>query len=74
MDMDGFKDIFVANGIYKDLTDQDYLNFYNDPATIQGMIKKEKNVIKKLIDAIPSEKIIELAEVTALGNDVFDTE
>lgn len=57
MDMDGYKDIFVANGIYKDLTDQDYLNFYNDPETIRGMIKKEKNVITKLIDAIPSEKI-----------------
>ncbi len=57
MDLDGHKDIFVANGIYKDLTDQDYLNLYNDPETILGLMKTEKNVIKKLIDAIPSEKI-----------------
>ncbi|MFN3841503.1 MAG: FG-GAP repeat domain-containing protein, partial [Cyclobacteriaceae bacterium] len=27
IDNDGFKDIFVANGIYKDITDLDYLNF-----------------------------------------------
>lgn len=27
MDLDGQKDIFVANGIYQDLTDQDYLSF-----------------------------------------------
>ena len=57
MDMDGYKDIFVANGIYKDLTDQDYLNLYNDPETIHGLMKTETNVIKKLIDAIPSERI-----------------
>lgn len=57
LDMDGFKDIFVANGIYKDLTDQDYLNLYNDPETILGLMKKENQVILKLIDAIPSEKI-----------------
>lgn len=27
MDNDGWKDIFVSNGIYKDLTDQDYIEF-----------------------------------------------
>lgn len=57
MDMDGYKDIFVANGIYKDLTDQDYLNLYNDPETIHGLMKTESNVIKKLIDAMPAEKL-----------------
>ncbi|HNR08349.1 MAG TPA: VCBS repeat-containing protein [Saprospiraceae bacterium] len=57
LDLDGHKDIFVANGIYKDLTDQDYLNLYNDPETILGLMNKENQVIKKLIDAIPSEKI-----------------
>ena len=61
MDMDGRKDIFVANGIYKDLTDQDYLNLYNDPETILGLMKTESNVIKKLIDAIPSEKLANYA-------------
>jgi len=27
LDNDGFKDIFVANGIYKDITDQDYIQY-----------------------------------------------
>jgi len=27
MDNDGWKDIFISNGIYKDLTDQDYIEF-----------------------------------------------
>jgi enediyne biosynthesis protein E4 len=33
MDNDGLKDIFVANGIYKDLTDLDYLNFIDNEET-----------------------------------------
>jgi enediyne biosynthesis protein E4 len=61
LDMDGWKDIFVANGIYKDLTDQDYLNLYNDSEAILGLMKKEKEVIRKLIDAIPSEKLANYA-------------
>ncbi|MEO5582637.1 MAG: VCBS repeat-containing protein, partial [Saprospiraceae bacterium] len=67
MNMDGYKDIFVANGIYKDLTDQDYLNLYNDPETIHGLMKTETNVIKKLIDAIPSERLPNYAFQNQLG-------
>lgn len=54
---DGYKDIFVANGIYKDLTDQDYINFYSDPNTIRAMLKQDKKVIPRLIDSIPSQAI-----------------
>jgi hypothetical protein len=57
MDNDGFKDIFVANGIYKDLTDQDYINFMADPATVRDILKREQTVITKLVDMIPSERI-----------------
>ena len=38
MDNDGNKDIFVANGIYKDLLDQDYVNFLANPSIISNMI------------------------------------
>ena len=34
-DNDGNKDIFVANGIFKDLTDLDYIQFMADPATVR---------------------------------------
>ena len=30
MDNDGLKDIFVANGIYQDLTNQDYLQYVSN--------------------------------------------
>ena len=30
LDNDGLKDIFVANGIYKDITDQDYIQYTAD--------------------------------------------
>lgn len=56
MDNDGFKDIFVANGIYKDLLNQDYVNFIGDPAVVRQILSQKKNVIKQLIDSIPSNK------------------
>lgn len=53
-DQDGLKDIFVANGIYKDLLDQDYLNFFN-PNQIRKLIQTgEKNAITKMFEAMPS--------------------
>ncbi|CAN5188741.1 VCBS repeat-containing protein [soil metagenome] len=57
LDNDGFKDIFVANGIYKDLLDLDYVNFMAEPETVKEILKKEGAVIKKLIDLMPSNPI-----------------
>ncbi len=57
LDNDGWKDIFVANGIYKDLLDRDYLDFYSDPSVMRQMIKTRQKAILSLIDAIPSVKI-----------------
>jgi enediyne biosynthesis protein E4 len=57
MDNDGRKDIFVANGIYKDLLNQDYVNFVANPAVVREIIERKGNVIKQLIDSIPSNKI-----------------
>ena len=42
MDMDGKKDVFVANGILKDLTDQDYVAFLADNPDLQSMIEGTK--------------------------------
>ena len=57
MDNDGRKDIFVANGIYKDLLNQDYINFTANPDIIRQMIKAKKQVITQLIDSIPSHPL-----------------
>jgi hypothetical protein len=34
MDNDGWKDLFVCNGISRDLTDQDFLEFFSNPQTM----------------------------------------
>lgn len=58
MDNDGLKDIFVANGIVKNLTDQDYVAFLADEKNIQDMIEgKVKFEYKKFVDMISSSPI-----------------
>ena len=57
MDGDGWKDLFVANGIYKDLLDQDYVNFYSNPERVRQLIQTEEQAILKLIDAMPSQAL-----------------
>ncbi|MFZ4428068.1 MAG: VCBS repeat-containing protein, partial [Saprospiraceae bacterium] len=61
MDNDGMKDIFVANGIYKDLLNQDYVNFIADPQVVRRMILEKQDVIRQLIDSIPSNKLANYA-------------
>ncbi len=56
-DNDGWKDLFIANGIYQDLTDQDFLNYIADKDVMAKMTAGNKTDYKKLIAAIPSEKI-----------------
>ena len=57
MDNDGNKDLFVANGIYQDLTDQDYLRYFSNREAVKMVITDDKVDFKKLIAAIPSVKI-----------------
>jgi hypothetical protein len=53
MDNDGKRDIFVANGIYQDITDLDYLNFIDDEDTKVKIISQDGVNYKALIDPIP---------------------
>ncbi|MDP4222126.1 MAG: CRTAC1 family protein [Bacteroidota bacterium] len=57
LDNDGLKDLFVANGIYKDLTDQDYLQYFSNRDMIMSIVSGNKVDYKTLIDALPSVKI-----------------
>lgn len=54
MDNDGMRDIFVANGIYKDLLDRDYLAYTGAEENMRKILKEEKDAIVKLIDMMPS--------------------
>lgn len=57
LDNDGLKDIFVANGIYKDLTDQDYIQYFSNRDVVMSIVSGNNVNYKALIDAIPSVKI-----------------
>ena len=57
LDNDGLKDIFVANGIYKDLTDQDYIQYFSNRDMVMSIVSGNNVDYKTLIDAIPSVKI-----------------
>lgn len=53
-DNDGLKDIFVANGIVKDLTDFDFVDFYAANQEQVTSFRKDSVLITKMIDAFPS--------------------
>ncbi|MEB2775669.1 VCBS repeat-containing protein [Algoriphagus sp. D3-2-R+10] len=57
MDNDGLRDIFVANGIYQDITDLDYLNFIDDEQTKSKIVSEGGVNYKALIDPIPVNPI-----------------
>ncbi len=57
-DLDGHKDIFVANGIYKDLTNQDFIDFFaNDIRTMALQEKPMEVDYSRMLDEIPSTPI-----------------
>lgn len=61
MDNDGYKDIFVANGIYQDLTDQDYLQYISSEEVVKSIVTENSVNYKKLVDLIPSTPISNFA-------------
>ena len=62
MNLDGFQDIFVANGLLQDLTDQDYINFQANTEVVREIIRTEEDAVLKIIEKMPS---------VALSNCVF---
>jgi hypothetical protein len=57
LDNDGLKDIFVANGIYQDLTDQDYIQYFSNRDIVMSIVSGNNVDYKTLIDAIPSVRL-----------------
>ncbi|MEL7004508.1 MAG: CRTAC1 family protein, partial [Bacteroidota bacterium] len=54
---DGNKDIFVANGVGKDLTDQDYINYYANNNVELTKARRDSTLLTNLMDKIPSEAL-----------------
>ncbi len=72
MDNDGLRDIFISNGIYKDLLDRDYLTFSaNEQQIINTLKANKKEGVKKLIDIMPSKALPNFAYKNE-GNFVMD--
>lgn len=54
VDNDGLKDLFVASGIYQDLTDQDFLQYASSEEFVKTVVTNNTVDYKKLIEVIPS--------------------
>lgn len=68
-DLDGHKDIFVANGVYKDVTNQDFLQELMTQETARRMKERGRAEFLNLIEKIPSNRISNYAFRNALGAD-----
>ncbi|WP_116124574.1 VCBS repeat-containing protein [Lewinella sp. IMCC34183] len=54
MDNDGYKDLYVANGIYQDLTNRDFLDYLADDEFKEKVTAGGAVDFEMLVDAIPS--------------------
>jgi len=57
VDNDGQKEIFVTNGIGKDLLDRDFLTYYDNPGKLKEILKTKGVVMTELFDQMPSTPI-----------------
>jgi hypothetical protein len=57
LDLDGYKDIYVTNGIAKDVTSQDYIAFLASERTMLTATKGKRVDFKGLTDAMTSTKL-----------------
>src|SRR5213594_162344 len=57
LDLDGYKDIYVTNGLAKDVTSQDYLAFLANRETMIQAASGRRVDFRRLVDAMPSTKL-----------------
>jgi len=58
MDNDGYKDILVTNGLYHDLTNQDFLNYFANSIIQKMALTGKKEEINFIINKMPSTPIV----------------
>lgn len=61
LDLNGYKDVYITNGVYQDILNQDYLNYISSEVVARSMITENGVNYKKLIDIIPSKPISNVA-------------
>lgn len=57
LDNDGWRDFYISNGIARDLTDQDYINYISNEEVMRSIVTEEGVNYKDLIDLMPSTRI-----------------
>ncbi|MDD5152305.1 MAG: VCBS repeat-containing protein, partial [Flavobacterium sp.] len=57
MDNDGYKDIYVCNGIYHDLTNQDFMDFFANDFLQKMVVTGKKEDMETIISKMPSTPI-----------------
>lgn len=58
LDNNGKKEVFVSNGIFKDLTNQDFIEFLASEKNMQAALAGEQVDFQEFVDKMPSEKLI----------------
>jgi hypothetical protein len=53
-DNDGFNDIYISNGIYNDVTDQDFIDFFANDVIQKMVLTGKKEEIEEIIKKMPS--------------------
>jgi len=61
MDNDGYRDIYVCNGIYQDVTNQDFIDFFANDIIQKMVLSGEKDEIENVIDKMPKVPIVNKA-------------
>lgn len=57
-DLDGRKDIFVTNGVFRDVTDQDFIDFLANEENARAFSRRGSGIdFRKVIERIPSHQI-----------------
>ncbi|HEY8396905.1 MAG TPA: FG-GAP-like repeat-containing protein [Flavihumibacter sp.] len=56
-DNDGKNDLFIANGIFRDVTDQDFINFFANEVIQQMVLTGQKEEVDQIISKMPSRPI-----------------
>jgi len=60
-DNDGLNDIYVSNGIYKDVIDQDFIDFFANEVYQKMALSGRKEEIQQIVDSMPSVPVINKA-------------
>lgn len=72
-DNDGLNDLYVCNGIYKDVIDQDFIDFFANALYQEMALSGKKDDMQHIVDSMPSVPLLNKA-FRNLGNLKFSDE